>query len=225
MKPRSVSKNAVARALLIFQCVGVFLLLNLQVYGEGEVTIAVASKAGVVITNANPTEIKTLDGMTYNSIHSLKATTGGLVVQFTPAGGGMGIAKIKYENLPADLQQRFGSDIEKATAYEAEQTKGQAMVAAKMWADYKEATDRIAIRLAKEEAEAKAEAERRRIEQEEEAARVRIAKQKAEEEARRKEEEAQRKEDMYWIGRKAAEDVAEEQRRAMDIWRETHPKQ
>ena len=116
---------------MIFQTVGLFLVLTLQVYGQGKATNAVAIKPGAGITNpepptsADPKEIKTLDGKTYKSVRILKVTPGGLAVQFTPAGGGIGMTKIGFENLSADLQQRYGYDVGKAAAYKTEQAAMQ----------------------------------------------------------------------------------------------------
>ena len=174
MKRRKVLIRRCEIRRKVCQTIGLFLLLTFQVYGQGRETIT------------GPTEIKTRTGMTYKSIRNLKVAPDGLEIEFTPPGGGIGMTKIEFKDLPADLQQQYGYDIEKATAYKTERAKEQATVAAKMWADYTEATNRLAIRLAKEQEEA----ERLRIAQEREAEQVRLAKEEAE--RQRQEAEKQR---------------------------------
>ena len=112
------------------------------------------------------------------------------------------MTKIEFRDLPVDLQQEYGYDIEKATAYKTERAKEQAIVAARMWADYNEGTNRLAVRLAKEEkdlairlAKEAEEAQRVRLAQEREAERVRLAKQEAE--RQRQEAERQRRQIRY----------------------------
>jgi hypothetical protein len=128
-----------------------------------------------------PTEIRTLDGRTYRVVNVQKVEPDGLFVEFVPAGGGIGLTKIKFRDLPDSFQQQYGYTAEKAAAYEAAQAKEAAEVSAKVWADYADATNRLAIRLAKQEAEERAEAER-----------VQIAKEQADAERRRLDEERRR---------------------------------
>ena len=130
-------------------------------------------------------EITTLSGMTYKSVTILKVEPDSLTMEYKPQGGGIGLAKVKFENLPTDLKQRFGYNVQNAAAYRTEQAEAQAREAARVWADQRDAANMEAIRLAEEQAEviskmialekererARAEAERVRVEAE----RVRIA--------------------------------------------------
>jgi hypothetical protein len=72
--------------------------------------------------------ITTTDGVTYKSVGILKAEPDGLVVEHSVQGGGIGVAKLRFENLSADLQQRYGYDIEKAAAYRTGQGEMQAQL-------------------------------------------------------------------------------------------------
>lgn len=201
VKPRGLSPNAGARPWLIFQTVGLFLVLTLQVYGQGKATNAAAIKPGAGITNpepptsADPTEIKTLDGKTYKSVRILKVTPGGLAVQFTPAGGGIGMTKIGFENLSADLQQRYGYDVGKAAAYKTEQAAMQGQWIGVMQAQQAQQAQEWAAVRARDEDNFKGRQEIDRLENERrqaeaaqaraEAARVRAAQEAAAREAQR----------------------------------------
>jgi hypothetical protein len=64
---------------------------------------------------------------------------------------------VKFASLPENIQREYGFDPLKATAFEASQAKAQGVLQAKMQADYKDATNRLAKRLAKEDEEWQAE--------------------------------------------------------------------
>jgi hypothetical protein len=55
-----------------------------------------------------------------------KVDPDGLLVAFVPAEGGSGSAKLKFRNLPKELQQRFGFDPARASDYETAQARGEA---------------------------------------------------------------------------------------------------
>lgn len=109
--------------------------------------------------------ITTLDGQRYEATRILRVRHDGLEIEYRPDGGGVGMAKIKFQRLPEDLQARFGFDPQQAATYEAQRVQEQAVLQKHLWTEHREATQRLAARLAKEEAEARAEAERRRIAQ------------------------------------------------------------
>jgi hypothetical protein len=226
VKPRGLSQNAGVRAWVIFQTVGFFLVLTLQAYGDGQETNAVAIKPGAAITkpepptNIDPTEIKTLDGKTYKSVRILKVTPDALAVEFTPAGGGIGMARIGFEKLPTDLQQRYGYDIEKATAYKTEQAAMQGQLIRGMEAQQAAYARECAAARFFEEDNFKGRAEIDRLENERkqaeaaqaraEAERVRIAKEDAEREAQ-------------WVARESRQnqmnqETVEQGYQIRDIW-------
>ena len=73
-----------------------------------------------------PDRITTLDGKTYEKVILDKVEADGLLVLFSPVEGGSGTAKLKFRNLPVELQERYGYDADRATDYEAAQARGEA---------------------------------------------------------------------------------------------------
>ena len=73
-------------------------------------------------TNALPSKITTTDGVTYEAPRLTRVEPDGLLVEFSPASGGTGLAKLKFAKLPASLQKQFGYDPGKATNYEHQET-------------------------------------------------------------------------------------------------------
>ena len=73
-----------------------------------------------------PDRITTLDGKTYEKVILDKVEADGLLVLFSPAEGGSGTAKLKFRNLPVELQERYGYDADRAADYEAAQARGEA---------------------------------------------------------------------------------------------------
>jgi len=71
-------------------------------------------------------EITTRNGTRYRNVTVQRVDPDGLTISYAPVGGGMGAAKLKFENLPDDLQQRYGYDTNKAAAYRAQQAQAMA---------------------------------------------------------------------------------------------------
>jgi hypothetical protein len=74
--------------------------------------------------SVHPAEITTVDGKTYTGLTVQKVDPDGLLVEYKPAGGGIGITKIKFKDLPANLQQQYNYDPDKVGAYETRQAQG-----------------------------------------------------------------------------------------------------
>jgi hypothetical protein len=74
-----------------------------------------------------PNRITTLDGKVYEKVTLEKVDPDGLLVTYVPTGGGSGTAKLKFRNLPAELQARFGYDPARASDYETARARGEAM--------------------------------------------------------------------------------------------------
>jgi hypothetical protein len=72
-------------------------------------------------TNSLPSKIITTDGVTYNDPKLSRVEPDGLLVEFQPAAGGIGLANLKFVKLPESLQKQFGYDPRKAADYEQEQ--------------------------------------------------------------------------------------------------------
>jgi hypothetical protein len=79
-------------------------------------------------TRSTPMQITTSDGKTYRNATVLRADPDGLLVRFQPEQPGLGLAKVKFRNLPEQVRSQYGYDADKASAYEAEQAKGAAAV-------------------------------------------------------------------------------------------------
>ena len=101
--------------------------------------------------NAQPGEITTLDGTTYKGVTVQRVDPDGLTVGYTSAGGGPSAVKIKFKNLPDDLQRQYKYDPDKAAAYEARQVQGMAVWRAQHQKEA-EVAKRAAIQRAKQDA-------------------------------------------------------------------------
>ena len=75
-------------------------------------------------SNSLPSRITTTDGQTYHAVKLLRVLPDGLLVQYQPDAGGMGLARLKFVNLSKSLQQQFGYDPQKAADYQ----KGEKIV-------------------------------------------------------------------------------------------------
>jgi hypothetical protein len=64
--------------------------------------------------------LSTTDGTTYSNITVQRTDPDGLCIAYTPAGGGMGVAKVKFSQLSADQQKQFGYDPARAQEFEAQ---------------------------------------------------------------------------------------------------------
>jgi len=142
---------------------------------------------------AHPTEIKTIDGKTYTGLRVQRVEPDGLVTEYRPAGGGMGITKIKFKDMPANLQQQYNYNPTNASAYEAGRAKGIAAWQA-LQKKNAETAKAAAVQRAHEDA----------LEQQEQAA---LAEQKARQPREMTEQEkkqAQKEIEGTWSGMKSA---------------------
>jgi hypothetical protein len=71
--------------------------------------------------------IAALDGKIYDKATLEKVDPDGLLVVFVPVEGGSGSAKLKFRNLPTELQERFGYDPARASDYETARARGEAL--------------------------------------------------------------------------------------------------
>jgi hypothetical protein len=86
-------------------------------------------------TNSLPSKIITTDGVTYYAPKLTRVEPDGLLIEFQPADGGIGLAKLKFAKLPEALQKQFGYDPGKAAAYEHQQTLAQQALTQKLQQD------------------------------------------------------------------------------------------
>jgi hypothetical protein len=88
-------------------------------------TIALALSLSLgVFSLAGAESLSTADGTTYNNITSKRVDPDGIYIEYTPAGGGMGMSKVKFSRLSDDQRKQFGYDEAKAKEYAAQYAKG-----------------------------------------------------------------------------------------------------
>jgi S1-C subfamily serine protease len=102
-------------------------------------------------------EIITREGMAYKNVMVQKVVPDGLVIAYSLTDGGIGIAKLKFKDLSADLQQQFGYNFTNAATFEKEQKQAEGQWRAQWIADdEKVQSKRHAAEIAEAEAEASA---------------------------------------------------------------------
>lgn len=70
-----------------------------------------------VCLQAGATSITTTDGKTYNDITSQRVDPDGVYIEYTLAGGGIGMSKVKFARLSEDQQKQYGYNAANAAAY------------------------------------------------------------------------------------------------------------
>ncbi len=85
--------------------------------------------------NSLPSKIITTDGVIYDAPKLTRVEPDGLLVEFQPADGGTGLAKLKFAKLPAALQKQFGYDPVKAAGYEEQEKLAQQALTQKLQQD------------------------------------------------------------------------------------------
>jgi len=164
-------------------------------FGYGQTNSTNAGSTSLAVTNhnpltPNPTAITDLDGTTYKSIRILKVEPDGLMIEYAPPAGGIGLKKLWFVNLSTELQLKYGYDAQKAAEYKAAQATGEARLRKEMQVQQEQAW---AAERARAEDNLKGRLE---IDRQAEAARIQAEKERA---ARIK-EEAERNKDAYSVG-------------------------
>jgi len=77
-------------------------------------------------TGSAPTQITTNNGRTYRQVSILDVEPDGLVVSYQPEAGGLGMATLKFRDLPDSLRNRYGYNEQAASQYEAQQAQATA---------------------------------------------------------------------------------------------------
>src|ERR1039457_5826623 len=70
-----------------------------------------------------PSQITTSDGTLYKDAAKLRVDPDGILVSYQPVDRGIGLAKLKFRDLPEDLQKQYGYDPKSAVEYEKQQTQ------------------------------------------------------------------------------------------------------
>jgi hypothetical protein len=81
-----------------------------------------------------PQTITTVQGKTFNHPQFVGAEPDGITIEYKPQAGGIGMTKIKFQNLPESLRQQFNYNEQAAEEFAAARTK--------MLADWQERTPR-----------------------------------------------------------------------------------
>jgi hypothetical protein len=123
------------------ESVVIFAVLSLagQVAVGGLADVSAPNPAPGTAQPANPlpANITTTDGQTYNAVRLVKVEPDGLLVEYRPDAGGLGLMTLKFAKLPASLQKQFGYDPRKASDYEHEQNLATFALAQKLRQDEK----------------------------------------------------------------------------------------
>jgi S1-C subfamily serine protease len=87
-------------------------------------------------------EIITRTGDVYKNVTVQKVAPDGLVVAYTPAAGGIGISKIKFQDLSEELQQRYGYNPTNAATFEKAELESAGRLRTQMLAQDEKARSR-----------------------------------------------------------------------------------
>jgi hypothetical protein len=86
-----------------------------------------------------PSRVTTRDGTEYKDAVKLRVYPDGILVSYHPAAGGIGLAKLKFQELPEGLQKQYGYDPKNAAEFEKQQAQ-----ATDQWRSQMAASDTIA---------------------------------------------------------------------------------
>jgi len=84
---------------------------------------------------ATPGEIRTLAGAVYKNYRIERIDPGGLTISYLMTGGGLGVTKITFDQLPPELQQEYGYDSQAAAKYQSGEQQAALQWTARMIAD------------------------------------------------------------------------------------------
>jgi len=84
--------------------------------------VVLSASLGAAETNS----ITTRDGITYTNAVIQRADPNGIVIEYAPRRGSVGIAKLKFANLPDELQRRYNYSATNALIFEQNHAAGVA---------------------------------------------------------------------------------------------------
>ena len=79
----------------------------------------------------------TSDGKVYNAVKLSRIEPDGLLIEYQPVSGGIGLAKLKFAMLSESLQKQFGYDPLKASAFEHQESVAAFALSLKLQRDEK----------------------------------------------------------------------------------------
>ena len=139
--------------------VGLCIALGWQVMGQtnrAATSSAIIEPVALLTAAAPSNEITTASGAVYKSVQVEKVEPDGLTVSYIPSGGGIGIVKIKFDQLSDEWKKQYGFDPQKKLDYEKLEQVAAGEWRAQLIANFDAA---VARRNALEAAEAEAEAQ------------------------------------------------------------------
>ena len=124
------------------------LLFLLQVSAIGQQQASGSSQTNMAVHPGHPPQIAggqiiTREGVAYKGVVVQKIIPDGLVISFSQADGGLGIAKLKFKDLPDSLQRQFGYNPTNAAAFEAKQQQAESQWQAQWKVDDEKAREKI----------------------------------------------------------------------------------
>src|SRR5690348_4716091 len=88
----------------------IFLVARLVIAGLAGNPDPKTGSPAALSNNSLPSKIITADGMVYQAVKLSRIEPDGLLIEYRPDSGGVGMAKLKFAKLPAPLQKQFGYD-------------------------------------------------------------------------------------------------------------------
>lgn len=110
----------------------IFLVTRFVFVGLADNSTPPANSPAARPSNALPSKITTTDGKVYNAVRLLKVEPDGLLIEYQPGAGGLGLTTLKFTKLPESLQEQFGYDPDKAAAFEQAKAEANAALSQQM---------------------------------------------------------------------------------------------
>src|ERR1039457_1889698 len=95
-------------------------------------TLLICCVAGAQTETKFPSQITTSDGKLYKDAVKLRVDPDGILVSYQPVDRGIGLAKLKFRDLPEDLQNQYGYDSKSAAEFEKQQAQAAEHLRAQM---------------------------------------------------------------------------------------------
>jgi hypothetical protein len=97
--------------------------------------VVFCGQAGAQTNHIVTNEIVTISGGVYKQVEIKKVDPSGIVISYSIPSGGLGIARLKFTDLPEQTQKRFGYDPLKAEVFELLEEKSVLEMRQKLVAD------------------------------------------------------------------------------------------
>jgi hypothetical protein len=118
----------------VITIVVIFLVVRFIFIGLADDSTPPANPPAARPSKVLPPKITTTDGKVYQGVKLSRIEPDGLLVEYQPDTGGIGVAKLKFAMLPA-VQKQFGYDPLKASAFEQRQAQATAALSQELRQD------------------------------------------------------------------------------------------